>query len=186
MKSLDGELYRWEAPQGGPEPWRAANAVQSLVTAHPLLGSLKTQFIFTSPGLTDPEIWVPPHTWLTPESSRSFPAHAASLEPVYQQQDEFTSCRITQRANSFLFLLADIPVSVLCCPSACPQGLLPAVPKVFTGGCVPPRASLALVAQPQERAWSSRLAPFICHCHLSSQPAAPGDGGTVLVWGRLL
>lgn len=121
MKPLDGELCRWETPQGGPEPWRAANAVQSLVTAHPLLGSLKTQFIFTSPGLTDPEIWVPPHTWLTPESSRSFPAHAAALEPVYQQQDEFTSCRITQRANSFLFLLADIPVSVL--SFACPQGV---------------------------------------------------------------
>lgn len=130
MKPLDGELCRWEAPQGGPEPWRAANAVQSLATAHPLLGSLKTQFIFTSPGLTDPGIWAPPHMWLTPESSRSFPAHAASLEPVYQQQDEFTSCRITQRANSFLFLLADIPVSVLSL-------------------CLSPRCSLEAVSLPQ-------------------------------------
>lgn len=133
MKPLDGELCRWEAPQGGPEPWKAANAVQSLATAHPLLGSLKTQFIFTSPGLTDPEIWVPPHTWLTPESSRSFPVHAAALEPIYQQQDEFTSCRITQRANSFLFLLADIPVSMLSL-------------------CLSPRCSLEAVSLPQ-RPW---------------------------------
>lgn len=151
MKPLDGELCRWEAPQGGPEPWRAANAVQSLATAHPLLGSLKTQFIFTSPGLTYSEIWVPPHTWLTPESSRSFPAHAAALEPVYQQQDEFTSCRITQRANSFLFLLADIPVSVLslclsprsaaCCPQGvhwrlCPSQSIPGTCSTTSGACM--------------------------------------------------
>lgn len=64
---------------------------------------------------------------------------------------------------------------------------MPSEPPRSAGSCargvcwVLPRASLPLVPQAQGCAWGSRLAPVICHCHLSSQPAALGDGSTVLL-----
>lgn len=84
--------------------------------------------------------------------------------PSSRVSSHLPCCRITPRANSFLFLLADIPGSgVLLCFS-------PAT-KICCLLC--PRYLLEDVFFPehpwQDCAWSSRLAPVTCHCHLSSQ-----------------